>query len=229
MEYVLDNPAWYALNSGNSILANGEGSTKYFDIEVSPFVGLEEITTDNLLRLYDVLPHGGPALFMTTAEISIPEQWTRIMHAEGVQMVCETVAMNCPQTANITNLTAEHVPQMLALTQLTNPGPFAARTIEFGHYHGVFEGSQLVAMAGQRLLAGPYAEISAVCTHPDHTGKGYARQLLAYHIHRIITEGNIPFLHARHDNERAIKVYESLGFKKHQAVHFYAIKKADNR
>jgi hypothetical protein len=51
----------------------------------------------------------------------------------------------------VTQLATQHVPQMLALTKLTNPGPFAARTIEFGHYCGIFNGEKLVAMAGQRL------------------------------------------------------------------------------
>ncbi len=82
---------------------------------------------------------------------------------------------------------------MLTLTQLTNPGPFAARTIDFGHYYGIFEGDKLVAMAGQRLHAFEYAEISAVCTHPDHSGRGYARELLLHQLHRIQTAKNIPF------------------------------------
>ena len=30
----------------------------------------------------------------------------------------------------------------------TNPGPFGIRTIELGEYFGVFDGAQLVAMAG---------------------------------------------------------------------------------
>lgn len=123
------------------------------------------------------------------------------------------------------SLTEEHVSQMLSLTKLTNPGPFAPRTIDFGHYRGIFEGDQLAAMAGQRLYAFNYAEVSAVCTHPDHTGKGYARQLLIHQINRITASGDIPYLHVRSDNDRAIKVYESLGFVTRCNVWFYVIKK----
>jgi predicted GNAT family acetyltransferase len=114
---------------------------------------------------------------------------------------------------------------MLALTKLTNPGPFVEKTIDFGHYRGVFEGDQLVAMAGQRLHIFDYAEISAVCTHPDHLGRGYARQLLLHHIHRIRAASKIPFLHVRYDNYRAIKVYESLGFSKRTELFFYILQK----
>jgi predicted GNAT family acetyltransferase len=80
-------------------------------------------------------------------------------------------------------------------------------------------------MAGQRLHAGDYAEVSAVCTHPDHTGKGYARQLLIYQTQRIKVAGEIPYLHVRQDNYRAIKVYESLGFTKSRDMYFYVLKK----
>jgi predicted GNAT family acetyltransferase len=116
---------------------------------------------------------------------------------------------------------------MLALTQLTNPGPFGAKTIEFGHYHGAFEGDRLVAMAGQRMYAFEYAEISAVCTHPDHTAKGYARKLLLHQINRIKAAFNIPYLHVKYDNERAIKVYKDLGFSVNQEVYFHVFAKND--
>jgi predicted GNAT family acetyltransferase len=43
---------------------------------------------------------------------------------------------------------------------------------------------KLVAMAGERLKVPGYTELSAVCTHPEHTGKGYGGMLT-----RKITEG----------------------------------------
>ena len=82
-------------------------------------------------------------------------------------------------------------------------------------------------MAGQRMHAFDYAEVSAVCTHPDHTGKGYARQLLIHQINRIKAMDATPFLHVRHDNDRAIGVYESLGFAKRRAMYFHVIKKEE--
>ena len=102
---------------------------------------------------------------------------------------------------------------MLALTKLTNPGPFAQRTIEFGNYYGFFEGDELVAMAGQRMHIGDHVEVSAVCTHPDHLGKGYAGILLTEQIKRVIKAGSTPFLHVLDDNYGAIRVYERVGFK----------------
>ena len=65
---------------------------------------------------------------------------------------------------------------------------------------------------GQRMHAGPYIEISAVCTHPDHHGKGYATALIEQLIKVIRAQEGIPFLHVRADNTRAIALYKALGF-----------------
>jgi ribosomal protein S18 acetylase RimI-like enzyme len=223
MNHLLDNPVWNALNSGNKHLANGNDTCKYFDKEVSPFVALRDNTADNSELLYETVQHDGPVLLLSNVEMEVPAQWKLLQYVKGVQMLCDTESYPYSRPPQLVTLTDEHIPQMLALTKLTNPGPFAPRSIDFGHYEGIFEGEQLVAMAGQRMNPVPYAEVSAVCTHPDHTGKGYARLLLQYQVGRIQAEGNIPFLHVRHDNHRAIRVYESLGFRKRITVHFYAM------
>ncbi len=101
---------------------------------------------------------------------------------------------------------------MLELTNLTKPGPFGRRTIEFGNYEGIFVNDQLVAMTGQRFHCYHHIEISAVCTHPLHQGKGYAKQLLLSQLEQIIAAGSNPYLHVKTDNQRAVNVYEALGF-----------------
>ena len=70
-----------------------------------------------------------------------------------------------------------------------------------------------------------YTEISAVCCHPAHSGKGYARMLLQNQIRLIQQNGNIAFLHVRADNERAVKVYKDLGFELRSEVSIYSIQK----
>ncbi|WP_295674810.1 GNAT family N-acetyltransferase [uncultured Mucilaginibacter sp.] len=226
MEHVLDNPAWNALISGNEQLSLGNDSVRYFDNEVSPFAAFKENTEENFLLLHEILPHSRPVLFVSTVEVKIPDAWKVLREIRGFQMVYEKAEPLSEISLELVTLSGEHVPQMLALTQLTNPGPFASQTIEFGHYNGIFEGDKLVAMAGQRLHPFSYTEVSAVCTHPDHTGKGYARQLLLAQIKRMKAASNIPFLHVRDSNERAIKVYEDLGFNTRTNVYFYYMIKA---
>ncbi|MGA8153125.1 MAG: GNAT family N-acetyltransferase [Terriglobales bacterium] len=111
-------------------------------------------------------------------------------------------------------LTESDVPAMLALTELTKPGPFNRRTREMGDYFGIREDEKLVAMAGERMRVPGYTEISAVCTHPDHLGLGYARALITLLIGRILDRVERPFLHVRPENVRAVALYERLGFEK---------------
>jgi predicted GNAT family acetyltransferase len=73
-------------------------------------------------------------------------------------------------------------------------------------------------MAGQRMHLGNYIEVSAVCTHPDHLGHGYATALILHLATLIRAQSAIPFLHVRTDNTSAIKVYKKLGFSIHQEV-----------
>ena len=225
MDHVLDNPAWNALATGNSSLANGNDEVKYFSKDVSPFVGFKSTNNQSFKTLYDLLPHGGAIGYISPQPISIPTQWDVLQTIKCFQMIFEASKTPSLTDVDLVELTDEHVAQMLELTKLTNPGPFAPKTINFGHYRGIFEHDRLAAMAGQRLHVANYAEISAVCTHPDFLGKGYARQLLIYQINRIKAASNIPFLHVRHDNYRAVGVYESLGFATRREIYFYILKK----
>jgi len=225
MEHVLDNPAWNAMISGNKHLSDGNDEVRYFDKAVSPFAAFKENTQDNFLALYDMLPHTGPVLFVTPVEVDIPAPWKVLQGIKALQMVFNSEAELKEIQTNLTPLKDKDASEMVALAKLTNPGPFELRTIEFGHYRGIFDENKLVAMAGQRLHPFNYAEISAVCTHPDHIGKGYARQLLVHQVNRIRAVENIPFLHVRENNERAIKVYESLDFTTRRTVWFYVMVK----
>ena len=114
---------------------------------------------------------------------------------------------------------------MLELTALTKPGPFGSRTHELGTYLGIRCEGQLVAMAGERLKVPGYTEVSAVCTHPEHTGKGYARVLMTEIMRSIGERGETPFLHVRLDNVRAVEIYERLGFRTRGIWHYVVLRK----
>jgi predicted GNAT family acetyltransferase len=142
-------------------------------------------------------------------------------------MICnapgsEERARNATMPA-IRELNAGDVPAMLALTELTEPGPFRTRTHELGKFYGVFESDRLLAMAGQRLSLPGFVEVSAVCTHPDARGRGYARALMSAVMRDIRQRGRIPFLHAFADNP-AIRIYESLGFRLRRTFHLAVLK-----
>lgn len=224
MKHVLDNPAFNGLATGNQHLANGTDNIKYFSGDVSPFIGLKELLPDSFQQLYELFPDDRTIVYATPVETEIPDIWKVLNAIKGWQMVYngEIKEVN---TSDLIKLGDEHIAQMIALTKLTNPGPFNTRTIDFGHYYGIFDGDRLVAMAGQRMNPLPYAEISAVCTHPDYAGRGYAKRLVQLQINRIKEEGNIPILHVAGSNDRAVEVYKNLGFEVRSDMYFYILKK----
>jgi len=125
----------------------------------------------------------------------------------------------------IVRLGAADSPEMMELTSLTKPGPFGRRTHELGTYLGIRVEGKLVAMAGERLKVPGYTEVSAVCTHPEHAGKGYARMLMLEVMRGIRERGETPFLHVRRDNARAIALYERIGFRTRVMPHFALLRK----
>lgn len=139
-----------------------------------------------------------------------------------LQMICTTRA---PETAGppVTSMTDAHTADMLALTDLVFPGFFRPRTLEMGSYLGIYDGPRLAAMAGERMRLDGYQELSAVCTHPDYTGRGYARRLLAILCNSAFDRGFTPFLHVYADNERAIGVYRKLDFVDRAMLPFWAL------
>jgi predicted GNAT family acetyltransferase len=126
---------------------------------------------------------------------------------------------------NIIELGPKDSAEMIELTSLTKPGPFSTRTHELGLYLGIRDGGKLVAMSGERLKVPGHTEVSAVCTHPEHTGKGYARILMTAVMKQIRDRGETPFLHVRGDNARAIEIYEQLGFRIRKRRHFAVLRK----
>ena len=225
MEHPLDNPAWNASITGNQNLAEGTDTVKCFLPDVSPFAGMIQNTPENFAALYDIVQPKRTIAVFSTGDYEIPKPWRIVNPKKCLQMVFENPAPPAVTDLEFTPLNDEHIPAMLALTKLTNPGPFFARTIDFGNYFGIFIGHQLVAMAVRRLQPLPYMEVSAVCNHPDHLGKGYASRLIMHQVRLIKAAGCTPFLHVLQSNANAIKVYEKLGFVTRTAMNICAIAK----
>jgi len=211
MNHLLTNPVYNALLSGDKNLSHGTSNVKYFDEEVSPFIGFDYGYEKGFSDLHDLLPRDRNILYANPSPIAHPAGWKLLQEIKGLQFVYEGPEIK-NEFPNAVALTTSNVDEMVQLATLTRPGPFASRTIEFGSYYGIFDDNKLIAMTGQRMHVENCTEISAVCTHPDHLGKGYAYTLLQHQLQIILRNNQVPFLHVRGDNERAIALYKRLGF-----------------
>ena len=225
MNHLLKNPVYHALLSGDRHLSFGNEKVKYFDEQVSPFAGFEQDYNKGFSNLYELLPSGRKILYAIPSLITEPAGWEVAHEIKGLQFVYEADREIKTQFSDVMSLSEIHVEEMMELARLTRPGPFGPRTIDFGYYFGIFEKEKLVAMTGQRLHVQNFTEISAVCTHPDHSGKGYANTLLQHQLQLILQQSQQPFLHVREDNERAISLYQRLGFTISRAMNFYFMKR----
>jgi ribosomal protein S18 acetylase RimI-like enzyme len=225
VEDILHNPVYNALLSGDAHLSLGMGKARWFDEEVSPFAGFPNEYKKGFDDLYHSFPPRRNVLYATPQLIAEPAGWQLRAEIKGLQFIYDSEPTGSSHSLKIVSLHKENVKEMIQLTALTKPGPFGTRTIEFGHYFGIFENGKLVAMAGQRLHVANYTEISAVCTHPAHLGKGFAAALMHHQLNLIMSRGQIPFLHVREDNSRAIALYERLGFKVNCRMNFYFMRR----
>jgi predicted GNAT family acetyltransferase len=189
------------------------------------FAGLPSYDATNLKYLYSLCQPGQRVILFPPAELEIGDGWSILNNRALLQMVCVSYPIHLDGKVEIKALGEKDIPAMLELTELTKPGPFVTRTIDFGGYFGIFEGERLVSMAGKRLSPDPYVELSAVCTHPDFLGKGLAAKVIQRVIEDIREEGKTPFLHVYPENTPAIAVYSRLGFQPRAMLRVYLLEK----
>lgn len=227
MEHMLDNPIYYSLTTSHQQYANGTDTVRYYQDDICRFIGLKNNSLQELITLGEISAVNSQFVFFAINPIQIPSIWELSNHIDMYQMVYRGSGIADHNTTEIVNLERADVPLMLELVELTKPGPFLTNTIELGNYTGIFREEKLVSMAGHRFYLQPYREISAVCTHPDYLGNGFAFHILQEQISRILKRSEIPFLHVRADNMGAIKLYQKLGFQIRTEMTAYILKKGD--
>lgn len=209
---MLDRPVWAALSTRHLSLSVGGALARRYAADINRFASARDDTAAALTALAELVQPGECIFLLQVPDIVVPDGLVTVKAAKGVQMIATRSAGAVTADEDIVELGDGDAPEMLALAELTQPGPFLARTHKMGMFRGIRIGGRLAAMAGERFRFPGYTEVSGVCTHPDFRGLGLARRLSAAVAAHIESRGERPFLHAWKTNRPAISLYESLGF-----------------
>ncbi|MDP9087495.1 MAG: GNAT family N-acetyltransferase [Pseudomonadota bacterium] len=208
---ALDNPVWSALRGPHRNMAGCHRDVTWYPPSIAPFVAIASAEVVPDLESARGLGMSDSVYFVGACPDSLPTGW-RIVGRSNILQLFPTGGIPESSEAAVTVLGETDRSAMRELTRIAFPDFFRERTAELGIYLGIYEGNKLIAMAGERLALTGLQEISGVCTHPDFTGRGYARRLTRALLARHSQRGVRSFLHVSEGNAGARRLYDSMGF-----------------
>ena len=220
----LDNPFWSSLRSRHRELALCVGEVARYPPEFAPFLGVANADADVSQALESLV---GPdeSVYVLGVVPHLTHAWRLEAFRPLAQMIC-TAPIPVIDGPEVIELSEAHRDDVLALTALVYPHYFRERTMDMGRYFGIYQDGRLAAMVGERLGMDALQEISAVCTHPDFNGRGYARRLTALLSNDNLERGRTPFLHVSYENPRALRLYQQMGYAHRADIGFWSLRRA---
>jgi ribosomal protein S18 acetylase RimI-like enzyme len=220
----LDNPFWSALATRHRGLAQRHGDVGRYPADYAPFLAVADASVDAAAAL-DALVAPGEDVYLLGRVPTVSSDWSLHAYRPLAQMVCDA-PLALPPGPEPVPLGEAQREDVLALTALVYPHYFRPRTMALGRYFGFYVDGRLAAMIGERLGTDAHQEVSAVCTHPDFNGRGYARRLLAWLSNDLLARGMQPFLHVSHENVRAKSLYDQMGYRLRRDIGFWSLRRA---
>lgn len=227
--HELDNPFWSSLRTRHASFAIGDDDVMRYPAAIAPFLGIRDALAGS----------DAPALFASIEALVTPDEsvyligsvpqarpgWFLQAYRPLAQMVCDAY-IPIADGPEIVPLDDRHRADILALTARVYPHYFRDETVRLGRYFGIYVDGRLAAMIGERLGTYTAREMSAICTHPDFLGRGYAARLTAMLTNATLDAGLTPFLHVSRENPRAFGLYERLGYRVRTDVAFHSLRRA---
>lgn len=211
LEYQLKNPVWHSLNETHKKFAVEHNGVKFYNPDICPFGSfLDETKTAKASNEY--LETSEEFFFVSENKTPIVDDTKVLLEKkiDGCQMVLNEL-IDIKITEKIVLLDKTFIDEIYDLIWLVMPGYYKKKSFEMGKFYGIFKNGKLVSITGQRMQTNLFIEVSAVATHPDYTGKGLAKQLIAHTTKEILKENKTPILHTNKGNF-AIALYEKLGY-----------------
>ena len=218
----LDNPVWFSLSETHQSFAVDYGNIKFYHPDYCPFGGF--VKENAIVKSIDEYSAMVDNFFIVGEKPKLSNLLKLNKEVICLQMIVYEpidIVIKDP----IIKLTEVHIDALYELVNLVQPGYFKRKTALLGNYYGIFKNGELVAVTGERMQMNDFIEVSAVVTHPNHTGKGYAKQLVVHTVNEIFKQNKTPYLHVIEDNKGAIQLYEKLGFTIRRKISFWNITK----
>ncbi|NNC50050.1 MAG: GNAT family N-acetyltransferase [Flaviramulus sp.] len=219
-EYALDNPVWSSLTDVHFDYCINYGNVKFYQTDYAPFGAfINNQDTSYAIEKYSQLTKD---FFIVGDQPKMPINFNPPKRYVGLQMIIYN-KINYLITENIIALNESHSNELKALVKLVYPEFYKEKTNTLGRYYGIYKNGKLVAVTGERMQTTHFIEISAVVTHPDYLGLGYAKQLVAHTANNIFDSGKTPFLHVDETNLGPINLYKKLGFTTRRKMQYWKI------
>lgn len=224
--HPLDNPVWHSLDSRHREFALARHGVARYPADVAPFLAVEPAGADYADALTALVQAGESVLIVGPVPVVDPD-WKLELLEPIAQMVCDQ-PIGPVAGPDFIELRGQHRSDLLALTALVYPHYFRPRTPDMGRYIGIYDGSRLAAMAGERMGFDGHQEISAVCTHPDYLGRGLAQRLVTELTNASLAASKLAFLHVSNRNVRAKALYERLGYRQRIDINLWSLARLSN-
>ncbi len=139
-EHPLDNPVWSALSTRHIAMSLGDDKGRCYKPIYTTLAGVATQTSEDFASLANVVSSDDRVGLCTPEALIIPDGWHSLSVFAVGQMVCDKLIESKYQDVIV--LKDEDIPEMIDLATLTQPGPFAARTIDFGTFYGIRNGTE---------------------------------------------------------------------------------------
>ena len=218
----LNNPVWHSLTETHQQFSINNDGIKFYHPDFCPFGGANK--SQGLSPYLDQYAKLVDNFYVVGDKPDIPPKLSINKELVCLQMVLED-RITVQGTEKIFSLNQGYTEELFELVNLVQPGYFRSKTVLLGDYFGIYQDGKLIAAAGERMQMNEFVEVSAIVTHPEYNGKGYAKQLTAYTVNNIFSKQKVPYLHVAKSNLPAINLYKKLGFETRSEISFWNINK----
>lgn len=219
-EDALDNPVWNALTDTHFNECIDYGNVKFYQNDYAPFGAF--INNEDTSLAIEKYSKTNKDFFMVGNKPKMPATLKPPIRYVGLQMIIYN-KIDYPITETIIELNETHYEDLMSLIKIAFPDFFRKKTNTLGRYYGIYKNEKLVAVTGERMQINGFTEISAVATHPDFLGNGYAKQLITHASNKIFKDNKTPVLHVDEKNLGPINLYKKLGFITRRKLEFWRI------